>query len=482
MCDVDAQLNLQPMRRVQPAWAALPVRRRMRVIRAARHEIASSAEELAALVPLELPGSLHRSIADTLAAEVLPLAEACLFLEREAAFILASRRESTHLRPFWLAGAGVETRREPLGAVLIIGPSNYPLFIPGAQTVQALAAGNAVLWKPAPGGANVANALRLILVSSGLDPALLQVLDTAPEAAVSAIRVGVDKVFLTGSTRTGQAVMRELADTLTPSVMELSGCDAVFVLEGADTERVVEALAFGLRLNGSATCMAPRRIFATAAVATKLCGPLIAALDQLTPVPVPSKTRALLEELMEEARLFGATVLLDGTSHAGSVCATLIAGVTPEMRIARADIFAPVLSVIQIADEEAALEAYARCPYSLTAAVFGPARGAERLAARIPAGTVIVNDLIVSTADPRSSFGGRGRSGFGVTRGREGLLEMTAVKTVIQQRSGSRRAWQPTTPEHAKFFSGILRMVHGRGIRTRFEGFRDMIRAGRRLK
>ncbi len=95
----------------------------------------------------------------------------------------------------------------------------------------------------------------------GLDPALLQLLDESPHAAVDAIAAGVDKVFLTGSAATGRAVLSQLAPHLTPAVMELSGCDAVFVLPGAAMDRAIAALAFGLRLNGSATCMAPRRLF-----------------------------------------------------------------------------------------------------------------------------------------------------------------------------------------------------------------------------
>ncbi len=191
------------------------------------------AVEIAQCVPCEQPGALHRSVADTLVSEVLPLAEACRFLEREARWILAPQRLSTHARPFWLRRVTAETRREPLGVVLIIAPANYPLFLPGVQALQALAAGNAVLWKPAAGGMAAAEALRDVLVGCGLDPALLQLLDESPQAAADAIAAGVDKVFLTGSAATGTAVLSQLAAHRTPAVMELSGCDAVFVLPGA---------------------------------------------------------------------------------------------------------------------------------------------------------------------------------------------------------------------------------------------------------
>ena len=91
---------------------------------------------------------------------------------------------------------------------------------------------------------------------------LIQVLPEVADAATLVIRQGIDKVFLTGSATTGQAVSRELAESATPSVLELSGCDAVFVLDDADPNLVSDCLLFGLTLNSSQTCMAPRRVFA----------------------------------------------------------------------------------------------------------------------------------------------------------------------------------------------------------------------------
>ena len=141
--------SLGQARAAQQIWARTGVRERLAILRRARHRIAATAEEIAQSVPCDQPGALHRSVADTLVSEVLPLVEACRFLEREAAWILAPQRLSSHNRPFWLRRVTAETRREPLGVVLIIAPANYPLFLPGVQALQALAAGNAVLWKPA---------------------------------------------------------------------------------------------------------------------------------------------------------------------------------------------------------------------------------------------------------------------------------------------------------------------------------------------
>ena len=483
----DVSLSLAAAREAQRLWGSTPIRQRLSVLRAFRHGLASSADDVADSVPLERPGSLHRTLADTLAAEVLPLAEACRFLEREAAWVLAPQRPSTSSRPFWLRGLTLEIHREPVGVALIIGPANYPLFLPGSQALQALAAGNAALWKPAPGGSAAAHAARLRLTGSGLDPALLQILDESPDAATAAIRAGVDKVFLTGSAETGRAVMRELAETLTPSVMELSGCDAVFMLEGADLDRVVAALTFGLRLNGSATCMAPRRLFVTASVTHVLLRKLTAALDALPPVPATAATRDHLLDLLADAGSKGANILRNGLDAPASegrivLAPTLVTHATPDMRITQADIFAPVLSVIQVANEEAALAAYSRCPYGLTASIFGPRGAAAELAKRISAGSVLINDIIVPTADPRAPFGGRRGSGFGVTRGREGLLEMTAPKTVQTQRSRSLRAYSLMKAGHARLFASYLRGVHGGSWRERLRGIRELWHAARTLE
>ena len=465
-------------RTAQQVWAETSLRERLALLRRARHRIAELGVHIAQSVRCDQPGALHRSVADTLVSEVLPLAEACRFLEREAGWILAPQRLSTWNRPFWLRRVTAETRREPLGVVLIIAPANYPLLLPGVQALQALAAGNAVLWKPAAGGMAPAEALRDVLVRSGLDPALLQLLDESAETAIEAIGNGVDKVFLTGSAATGTEVLYHLAPHLTPAVMELSGCDAVFVLPGADVDRTVAALTFGLRFNGSATCMAPRRLFLVGDH-PGLVTTLLAQIRSVPLTPLPVRTQVQLAELIEDADRLGGWIEMDGSIE--RLRYAFITGAKAEMRVAQADIFAPVLSIFNVADVDAALAAHARCPFALTAAVFGPESEAQVLAQRLPVGTVLINDVIVSTADPRISFGGRKASGFGVTRGREGLLEMTTLKTIVAQRSRDLRPYRPTSSKHQPFFAAYLETVHGGSWRARWNGLRRLLQSATRL-
>ena len=115
-------------------------------------------------------------------------------------------------RPLWLVGSKVELRREPRGVVLVIGPSNYPLLLPGVQVLQALVAGNAVLLKPGAGAGPAAQVVADQLAAAGLPDGLLQVLGEEVAQATSAMAHGVDLVLLTGSLATGRAVLEGLAD------------------------------------------------------------------------------------------------------------------------------------------------------------------------------------------------------------------------------------------------------------------------------
>jgi len=347
------------------------------------------------------------------------------------------------------------------------------------QVAQALAAGNAAIWKPGMGGAPVARIFADVMKEAGLPEGLLEVTEDSVEAAKAAITAGVDKVFCTGSAEAGRAVMRQLAETLTPCVAELSGCDAVFVLASADLSRAVKALAFGMRLNGSATCMAPRRVILVGADAGRrsvFLGQLTAALGTVAGVRLTARVRQELPSLLEDAKASGASVCGELADLQQPVVLT---GVTPETRIARADIFAPVLAVMEARDVAEALAMNEACPYALTAAVFGEESEAIGVAERITAGTVMVNDLIAPGADPRTPFGGRKGSGFGVTQGSEGLLEMTSPKTISVRRGKSTRHFDATTSDHEELFDGVIAASHRARWRERIAGMKQIMAATR---
>jgi len=449
------------MQESQRRWAAKPLQERLRVVRAARHLLAERAGELAdAISPL-----LARTRTDTLLAEVLPLLDACKFLERDAAKILKTRWLGLRGRPLWLTGVWGEAHREPVGHVLVIGPSNFPLLLAGTQVMQALTAGNCVTWKPGSGGGKVAELVETILRDAGLPRGLLRVTGESVEAGIEAVHEGADKVIFTGSPAGGRAVLRELTETQTPAVMELSGTDAVVVLPSADLKRVAKAVAFGLRLNGSAVCMSPRRLFASAVTLKALRSTLQTELAKIPAVVLSEDVAQRLGQLIAEAKQAGADV--QGELRPAQQLPILVDRAEASMEIARTDMFAPVLSLIATPSMMHVPEMHEESPFGLSASIFGDEAEARALAATLRVGTVVINDVIVPTVDPRVGFGGRGASGYGVTRGPEGLLEMTALKMVLVRRGKATGYMDPTSEADAPMFEAAIRAMHGKSWRER---------------
>lgn len=462
-------------RRAQARWHATPLRQRLRIVRRLRHLIAERGTSLAERLTAAHP--LRSEPAETLVTELLPLADACKFLERQAARLLRTKRYGARGRPAWLFGVASEVRRESHGVVLILGPSNYPLMLAGIQAVQALVAGNAVLLKPGRDSTVAATLLADLLGEAGLPPGMLHVLDESPDAGQAALDAGVDKVVLTGSAATGRAVLRTLAEHLTPATMELSGCDAVFVMNSADVAMVASAIAFGTRLNAGATCIAPRRIFAWPGVADVLEAQLRAAFSRMLPMPVSPPAADAAVAWITDAVAQGATCVGGARPSGDRLQPALVLGARPEMRLLREDVFAPVVSMVRVRDQDEALASAAACPYALGASIFGAPADAARLADRVNAGSVCINDLIVPTADPRLPFGGRGRSGFGLTRGGEGLLEMTRLKVVSRRAGSMRMHFDPLATDDGEWIAAYLAAAHGPGLITRWSAARRMLAA-----
>ena len=433
-------------------WSSTPLRDRLRAISRLRAQLVEQADEVAKASP--------RPAAEFLASELIPLVEACRFLERRAERLLRPKRIGRRGRPAWLRGVRSEIIRQPLGAVLVIAPSNYPLFLPGVATLQALAAGNAVVLKPGQGGKWAADAL-----AANLPDAVVQVLDDSPETGHLALGCGFDKVLFTGSAATGRKVLTEAARSLTPATLELSGCDLVLVLPGADLDRAAKAIAFGLALNGGCTCIAPRRLLVPRSMEADLITALRFALETRPHAVLDAVTARKLKRLVGDGQ-----PAIGGFGANGIFKPAVFTDLPNDHPLASADIFAPVALIQAYNDLDTAIDLANRCPYKLGASVFG-ALGAARAAARqLQVCNVSLNDLIVPTADPRLPFPARGESGFGVTRGAEGLLALTRPK-VIASRGGK---WlphlDPPSPGDADLLTGYLQLTHGAKLRDRLAG------------
>ncbi|NHN89516.1 aldehyde dehydrogenase family protein [Acetobacter sp. LMG 1627] len=397
------------LRQASPKWQMVPMRERLRMVRRFRSRLRCQMLSLPGLFP-------NRPVPETLTAEWLPLLAASTFLLRKARKILAPRRCGVFGRPLWLPGVTSVVERRPFGAVLILAPGNYPLMLPGIQALQALVAGNAVALKPASGGEAAAHLLQTLLRQAGCPDGLFIVLsvDDGPDA----VAAGFDLIILTGSAQTGRTVLRQAAATLTPTIMELSGVDAVFVLPDADLSLVVQSLAYGARLNNGATCIAPHRVFIHHTQRATLLTGLRTALAKKKPLALAPRTQESISDLKAIITIAGGTAETIGNVTLFSETETL-------QHLLDVDIFAPWLAVTGVESMEEALTLNQTSSYALGASIFGPEEDARLLARRLPVGSICINDLIIPTADPRLPFAGAHSSGYGTTRGPEGLLAVT---------------------------------------------------------
>jgi len=461
-------------RLAQRNWSESPIGFRTAVLKRFRHAVAADPKILASAIQQVRQ---HSSAAEILSSEILPLLDACKFAEKNTAELLRSVKLRRKERPFWLAGTSLELRREPFGTVLIIAPGNYPLFLAGVQTLQALVTGNAVLLKPAPGASLVIQRFRQLLVDSGLDATLLDVIEEDPESAHRAMECGVDKIVLTGSEATGRDVLRRASDTITPVTCELSGCDAMVVLPGADLDLAANALRFGLRLNASQTCMRPHRVFVHADVASDFKRRTIEVTQDLR-IPLTHSAVSQLINLLQRSPKSGVTQIAGSIFDDYSASPHILENGDSTAEIWQSDIFAPVLVFRSFTSEQDLMEHINACRYGLGVCIFSPSNPARRLSARLKAGFVLVNDVIVPTADPRFPFSGRKRSGFGVTRGAEGLLEFTQVKAVSIRRSGHPH-FEDERAADEHLFAGAIAAAHGGTLRTKVKGAINAFRAAR---
>lgn len=451
-----------------------PLHRRQAWLKRINHLLATRTEILLAdlhTAPFDASDNEH------LVTQVIPLAEAIAFLSANLPRFLRPKHVGRYGRPAWLAGVSSTLERRPHGLILVLAASNFPLYLAGVQTVQALAAGNRVLLKPAPGAEQVLKRLQDWMYEAGLPAGALTLLDSNPAAGEHAIEQGVDLVVLTGSQATGKKVMHGCAEHLTPLIAELSGCDAVVVAPGANLDRAARCIAYGLSLNGGAACCSPRRLFVHNALLPEFESKLAPLLSKSRAIVREPKLLAQWSEIAADCQQKGAIPLGKGLQEDGALFPQVWKNAHPDLLLFRSDAFLPVAGIASFTSLEEARELLHDCPYHLGASLFGPEAQMRSWAASLRVGNVLVNDLIVPSADPRLPFPAWGGSGFGVTRGEEGLLAMTRIQC-ITRRSGD---WLPhilPQPVQAgELFRGYLLYAFASAWRTRWWGLLRLIRA-----
>lgn len=459
----------------QAAW---PLAQRLRCIKQFRRALIEQGDRFAA--------AIQRPAGEVWASEILPLADTCKFLEKHAPALLRERSALNYRNLLWM---GIKNRiqRRPLGKILIIGPFNYPLFLPGSQCMQALVAGNQVIWKPGRKGASVAQLTQQILIEQGMPEACLSVTDESPQAGIDAMDHGVNLVIFTGSAQVGKRIAAKAAETLTPCIIEASGCDAVIICPGADLTRAAKAIHFGLGLNQGQTCISPRRIICPKPLVTKLIEKILQHVPPaqpdptVTPNPLPEPVIQQAQALITEARHSGAKVIL-GTDSPGptNFPPTLLHPIPADAPLCRSDLFAPLAGLIEATDLAHAIEITTQSPFALGISIFGTTTECQQLIPRLNAGIITCNDLIAPTAHPAASFGGIRQSGYGRTRGAAGLLACTQELPILTRRGNFLPHLDPGGMSSPALFRLLGQALHSPTLKQRLRALTQLSKLPRK--
>jgi aldehyde dehydrogenase (NAD+) len=338
------------------------------------------------------------------------------------------------------------TRHEPIGVIGQIIPWNYPMLMQAWKLAPALATGNTVVMKPAE--QTPLSALRIgeLIVEAGYPEGVVNLLPGFGPTAGAAIarHMDVDKVAFTGSTEVGRLIMEAAAKSNLKRIsLELGGKSPNIIFEDTDLDEAVEGAHFGLFVNQGQSCCAGSRVFVEEKIydqfveksvararRRRVGDPLDPTTDQGPQVDATQFDRVM--GYIESGRSEGATLACGGErvgDRGYFIQPTVFADVQDHMKIAREEIFGPVMSVIPFKDVEEVITRANRTHYGLAAGVWTrDIKKAHAVANGVRAGTIWVNCYHV--LDTRAPFGGFKQSGIGRELGEYGLQEYTEVKTV----------------------------------------------------
>ena len=376
----------------------------------------------------------------------------------------------------------------PLGVVGVIGPWNYPVFTPVGSIAYALAAGNAVVFKPSEltpaTGSWLVRSFSEALAVFGEPVPVLQVVTGPGSTGEALARSGVNKIAFTGSAGTARKVMAAAADTLTPVLAECGGKDALLVSADADLDAAADAAAWGAMSNAGQTCVGIERVYVADAVYHSFLERLTSRVSELRPgsdagasygpMTMPAQSDIVAKHLTDALARGGRAVV--GGADAVSppfVRPVILTDVPEHSRAVTEETFGPTVTVTSVVNMAEAVSYANASKYGLGSAVFAKDKSAAMGAARsLRSGMTSINSVIGFAIVPALPFGGVGESGFGRIHGADGLREFTRPKAITRQRMRpliNLTSFRRTDKDMRRIIT-LVTLLHGRLYRPRGSG------------
>jgi phenylacetaldehyde dehydrogenase len=436
--DVDRAVRAARRAFARGAWPAMSGAARARLIWALADQIAADAQTLAELETLDN----GKPLADTRAIDIPVGVELLRYMGGWATKLKGETVQIGDPGDFQAYSI-----REPIGVVGQIIPWNFPLLMALLKIAPALAAGCTLVLKPAEQTPLTALRLGMLIQAAGFPPGVVNILTGYGETAGAAMAAhpDIDKIAFTGSTEVGRMIVHAAAGNLKRVSLELGGKSPMIVMPDADPEAVLAGATPGIFFNAGQSCMAGSRLLVHDSLLARITAGMCARAEtiqvgngfspgtQIGPL-VSAEQRARVENYVRIGLAEGATLVAGGTRPDGPgyfYPPTILAGVTPAMRVFQEEIFGPVLCITGFADAD--LDAVAalanHSSYGLAASVWTQnLTTAHRLIGKLKSGQVWVNAHHAGGAD--LPIGGYKQSGWGRELGREGVELYTEIKSV----------------------------------------------------
>ena len=419
-------------RAAQPKWAAVPIKKRLAILARFRELLIERQDVLARTLTAEVGKPIRQS-----RNELNGLTGRIDF------FLAETERALRDEKVFTDAKAGLEERigHIPLGVVANISAWNYPYFVGGNVFVPALAAGNAVLYKPSEYATLTGQHIADLLHEAGVPRNVFVAVIGDGKTGAALLRQPVDGVFFTGSYKTGAAIAASTGRRMIKTQLELGGKDPVYVCEDVDVKAAAAGLADGAFYNTGQSCCSVERIYIHEKIYDAFVAAFVAEvksfkigdpLDETTYIGAITRKPqlAVLKAQVADAKRKGAKLLLGGHVLKGKgnwYAPTVLADVDHSMHVMRDESFGPIIGLQAVADDEAAVDLMNDTEYGLTAGVYTTnERRAKKLLGKVQAGSVYWN--CCDRVSPRLPWSGVKHSGIGLTLSTYGIQTFTRPK------------------------------------------------------
>ncbi|MBX3200869.1 MAG: aldehyde dehydrogenase family protein [Labilithrix sp.] len=469
----DVARTISRAKKAQSAWGVLPVEERALRLLRFRDALVERADEIVDVVTREC----GKPRADALGHEVAVAVDQLTYYCKNAPRILAPRELSLHL----LKHKKSVLHYHPRGVVGIISPWNFPFVIPMADVFAALVTGSAVVVKPSEVTPLSLQKAKEIFDATGLPEDLFGVVHGRGDVGQALIEGGIQKLVFTGGVETGKRVAAACGANLVPCVIELGGKAPLIACADCDVERTANAIVFGGFVNAGQVCISVERVYAHESIHDALVGrvrELTEKLRQGDPTTDAVEVGAIIfpkqieiaEKHIDDALKKGARIIAGGRRVPGPgqfFEPTVLAGCDHTMTVMKEEIFGPIVPFQKVASEDEAVRLANDSHLGLNAYVFTKDREkGKRLAQRIEAGSVVVNDVLINYGAVEAPFGGIKQSGFGRVHGDDALREMAEVRHVFTGRLPEASAdptWFPYSSKAYRWQMRLFRALFGRG-------------------